>query len=105
MTKSCEGTLKSPPKSFKLGHIASAFVTLMLRGIADAVEVEAREEISPKAADYNCRQTRSQREVSAKWQQHNSQGLGGVHHTHVMGFSKTQTLIWWVKMNTGTDSN
>lgn len=29
LTESCEGTLKSP-KSFKLGHIALAFVTLML---------------------------------------------------------------------------
>lgn len=38
--------LKSPSKSFKLGHVALAFVTLMLRNIADAVEVEVREEIS-----------------------------------------------------------
>lgn len=48
LTKSCEGTLKSPPKSFKLGHMALAFVTLMLRNIADAVELEVREEILPK---------------------------------------------------------
>lgn len=48
LTKSCEGTLKSPPKSFKLGHMALAFVTLMLRNSADAVELEVREEILPK---------------------------------------------------------
>lgn len=38
--------LKSPSKSFKLGHVALAFVTLMLRNIADAVELEVGEEIS-----------------------------------------------------------
>ena len=37
LTESCEGTLKSP-KSLELGHTASAFVTLMLRNIADAVK-------------------------------------------------------------------
>lgn len=44
MTESCEGTLKSP-KSLELGHTALAFVTLMLRNIADAVKLEVREEI------------------------------------------------------------
>lgn len=48
LTKSCEGTLKSPPKSFKLGHMVLAFVTLMLRNVADAVELGVREEILPK---------------------------------------------------------
>lgn len=48
LTESCEGTLKSPPKSFKLGHVALAFVTLMLRNIADAAELEVREEMSQK---------------------------------------------------------
>lgn len=48
LTESCEGTLKSPPKSFKLGHIALVFVTLMLRNVADAVKLEVREEISQK---------------------------------------------------------
>lgn len=44
LTESCEGTLKSP-KSLELGHTALAFVTLMLRNIADAVKLEVREEI------------------------------------------------------------
>lgn len=35
LTESCEGTLKSPPKSFKLGHVALAFVTFMLRNVAE----------------------------------------------------------------------
>lgn len=35
LTESCEGTLTSPPKSFKLGHVALAFVTLMLRNVAE----------------------------------------------------------------------
>lgn len=48
LTESCEGTLKSPPKSFKLGHMALAFVTLMLRNNADAEELEVREEISQR---------------------------------------------------------
>lgn len=47
MTESCEGTLTSP-KSFKVEHIALAFVTLMLRNITDAVELEVREESSQK---------------------------------------------------------
>lgn len=42
LTESCEGTLKSPPKSFKLGHIALAFVTLMLHDIADSLELEVK---------------------------------------------------------------
>ncbi len=79
LTESCEGTLKSP-KSFKLGHMALAFVTLMLRNNADAVELEVREEISQKtglltAVDYCCGQTISQ-SVSEKWHQYYSQGLG-----------------------------
>ena len=44
LTESCEGTLKSP-KSLELGHTALAFVTLMLRNIADAVQPEVGEEI------------------------------------------------------------
>lgn len=40
MTESCEGTLKSPLKSFELGHVALAFVTLMLRNIENAAELE-----------------------------------------------------------------
>lgn len=44
LTESCEGTLKSP-KSLELGHTALAFVTLMLRNIADAVKLEVWEEI------------------------------------------------------------
>lgn len=60
LTESCEGTLKSPPKSFKLGHVALAFVTLMLRNVADAVELEVGEEISQLklglliAVDHHC---------------------------------------------------
>lgn len=53
LTESCEGTLKSPPKSFKLGHVALASVPLMLRNITDAVELEVREEISPKQKKNN----------------------------------------------------
>ncbi|KAM7369860.1 hypothetical protein PAMP_011150 [Pampus punctatissimus] len=48
LTESCEGTLKSP-KSFKLGHVALASVTSMLRNNADATELEAGEEISQKS--------------------------------------------------------
>lgn len=56
--------------------MALAFVTLMLRNIADAVELGVREEILPKlkkkeeerlliTADYKCKQTLS-RKVSAR---------------------------------------
>lgn len=85
LTESCEGTLKSPPKSFKLGHVALAFVT----SIADAVELEVREEISQKekknklknglliVVDYYCRQILSHIKCQEKkWHQYNSQGLG-----------------------------
>jgi len=68
------------------GNVALAFVTLMLRNIADAAELEVREEISQKcemliAVGYDCRQNTISLKVSATWHQDNSQGSGAIKMT------------------------